>query len=318
MAILRLEAVGKQIQGQTLFKDVDLTIEPGERLGVIGVNGCGKTTLLKIIAGEVEADWGKVTITPGYRVAYLSQLPRVDGTLTIGQAVYQSQRAALEAYEEYQELCSSLGDDSTEADYKKLDRLTNVLEKTGFYDLQVRADTAIQNLGLAELTALVGDLSGGQRRRVDLAQALTSEPDLLLLDEPTNHLDPQSVDWLESYLQEYRGAVLMITHDRYFLDRVTRRTLEIDNGQLTSYTGNYATYLEKKAELNAQAEANAAKRANIWRRELEWLRRGPKRAPPNPSRVLSAPRQCVRKRKKWSKSSSSSSAACAWAQKFSS
>lgn len=276
MNILRIEGLGKQIQGQTLFDNVELTISMGERLGVIGVNGCGKTTLMKIIAGEVEADWGKVVVTPGYRVAYLSQMPRVDGELTIAQAVYDSQREALDAYEAYQDLCARLHDHSTDSDYQELDRLTNVLENTGFYDLQVRADTAIQHLGLAHLTGKVGELSGGQRRRVDLAQLLTSQPDLLLLDEPTNHLDPASVDWLEAFLAEYRGAVLMITHDRYFLDRITNRTIEIEKGVVSSYLGNYAAYLEKKDEMAAQAEAAAAKRANIWRRELEWLRRGPK------------------------------------------
>jgi len=286
MTILRLEAVGKQIQGQTLFDKVDLTISKGERLGVIGVNGSGKTTLLRVIAGEVEADWGKITLTPGCRVAYLSQMPQADGSLTIGQAVYQSQREALDAYEAYQVLCGRLDDSATEGDYKELDRLTNVLDKSGFYDLQVRADTAIQHLGLGSLTGLVSDLSGGQRRRVDLAQVLTSQPDLLLLDEPTNHLDPESVDWLEGFLAEYRGAVLMITHDRYFLDRITNRTLEIDQGLVTNYQGNYAAYLEKKAEMSAQAEAAAVKRANIWRRELEWLRRGPKaRATKSKSRI---------------------------------
>ena len=286
MTILRTEAVGKQIQGQTLFDDVNLTIEMGERLGVIGVNGCGKTTLLRMLAGEVEADWGKITRATGFRVAYLGQLPKADGELTIAQAVYLSQRAALEAHEEYLELCNTLHENSSEADYKRLDRLTAILEESGFYDLQVRADTAIQHLGLAGLRGKVATLSGGQRRRVDLAQVLTSQPDLLLLDEPTNHLDPESVDWLEGFLAEYRGAVVMITHDRYFLDRVTNRTLEIDNGRVTSYVGNYAAYLERKAEMKEHADARALRRANLWRRELEWLRRGPKaRATKSKSRI---------------------------------
>ena len=278
MIHLRLERVGAQMQGQTLFENVDLTIEQGDRLGVIGTNGSGKTTFMRVLAGELESDGGQVITTAGCRIAFLPQLPRLDDELTVGEAVYQSQQDALQTYHDYQKACEMVAQlDGQEVYFRELDRLSQQLEQSGFFQLQVRADTALQQLGLGSLQSTpVRELSGGQKRRVHLAQVLAGQPDLLLLDEPTNHLDTDSVDWLEIFLKEYQGALVMITHDRYFLDRITNRTLEIQDGKVTCYVGNYARYLERKAELLQQAEASAAKRANLWRRELEWLRRGPR------------------------------------------
>ena len=268
--MVRLEGVSKQIQGQLLFEGVDLVLQAGDRLGVIGVNGCGKSTLLKILGGLVDQDSGSRWVAEGYTVGYLSQQPLVEGQLSVREAVYQAQSEALELWHEYQRLCEDPGD------LRRLGEVQGELERLGFFQLQVRADVAIQQLGLAQVEQPLERLSGGQRRRVALAQVLTRQPDLLLLDEPTNHLDTDSIDWLESYLRGYAGAVVMVTHDRYFLDRITSRTLEIEEGKVTCYQGNYARYLEKKSELQELAEASAAKRANLWRRELEWLRRGPR------------------------------------------
>lgn len=270
--MLRLEGISKQIQGQLLFENVDLTLQAGDRLGVIGVNGCGKSTFLKVIAGLVEPDKGRVWVAEGYRVGYLPQAPQVEeGHLLVADAVYQSQAEVLGLWHEYEKVAEA------GQDMRRLGELQHELERTGFFELQVRADSAITQLGLGPLRNVPIDrLSGGQRRRVALAQALTRQPDVLLLDEPTNHLDTDSIDWLEGYLRGYAGAVVMVTHDRYFLDRITSRTLEIEEAQVTCYQGNYARYLEKKSELQELAEASAAKRANLWRRELEWLRRGPR------------------------------------------
>lgn len=269
--MLRLEGITKQIQGQTLFENVDLTLQAGDRLGVIGVNGCGKSTFLKVMAGLVEPDKGSIWVAEGYRVGYLPQAPQVDGHLSVADAVYQSQAEVLGLWHEYEKV-AEVGQDM-----RRLGELQQSLESAGFFELQVRADIAMTQLGLGPLRDVpVDKLSGGQRRRVALAQALTRQPDVLLLDEPTNHLDTDSIDWLEGYLRGYSGAVVMVTHDRYFLDRITSRTLEIEEAQVTCYQGNYARYLEKKSELQALAEASEAKRANLWRRELEWLRRGPR------------------------------------------
>jgi ATP-binding cassette subfamily F protein uup len=269
--MLRLEGLAKQIQGQTLFEDVDLTLQAGDRLGVIGVNGCGKSTFLKVVAGLVEPDRGSIWVAEGYRVGYLPQSPHVEGHLSVADAIYQSQSDILNLWHEYEKV-AEVG-----RDMKRLGQLQQELEQVGFFELQVRADIAITQLGLGGLRDQpIDKLSGGQRRRVALAQALTRQPDVLLLDEPTNHLDTHSIDWLEGYLRGYAGAVMMVTHDRYFLDRITSRTLEIEDGRVTCYQGNYAKYLEKKTELQELAEASAAKRANLWRRELEWLRRGPR------------------------------------------
>ncbi len=269
--MLRLEGIAKQLQGQTLFENVDLTLQAGDRLGVIGVNGCGKSTFLKVIAGLVEPDQGSIWVADGYRVGYLPQAPQVDGSLLVADAVYQAQAEVLELWHEYERVAEA------GQNMRRLGELQQELERNGFFELQVRADIAMTQLGLGPLRDTpIDKLSGGQRRRVALAQALTRQPDVLLLDEPTNHLDTDSIDWLEGYLRGYAGAVVMVTHDRYFLDRITSRTLEIEEGQVTCYQGNYARYLEKKSELQELAEASAAKRANLWRRELEWLRRGPR------------------------------------------
>jgi len=272
--MLRLDGISYQIQGHVLFAGVDLVIEAGDRLGVIGVNGCGKSTLLKIMAGLLDADRGQRWVADGYRVGYLPQQPVGDPGLSVFEAVYQGQAEQMALWAEYQKLCQDVSGDAALLD--RLGHLQSLLEHSGFFELQVRAETALQQLGLSQLHEPIHALSGGQKRRVALAQVLTQQPDLLLLDEPTNHLDTGSIDWLEGFLKNYSGAVVMVTHDRYFLDRITRKTLEIDQGQVSCYQGNYARYLEKKAELREQAEASSAKRANLWRRELEWLRRGPR------------------------------------------
>lgn len=270
MTILRLEGLARQIQGQQLFQDVDLSIEDGDRLGVIGLNGSGKSTLLRTIAGLLEPDSGSVWVADGYRVGYLSQEPELPAEQTVLQVVYLGHSEVLAIWDEYQEACAA-------SDLSRMSRLQAELEHHDFFHLQTRAEVVVQHLGLAsQAHSRMATLSGGQRRRVALAQLLVQQPDVLLLDEPTNHLDTDSIDWLEGYLRSYSGAVLMVTHDRYFLDRITTRTLEIEGGRVTAYLGNYARYLEKKAELQEQAEATAAKRANLWRRELEWLRRGPR------------------------------------------
>lgn len=294
MTIVRARGLKKQIQGQILFESVDLTIEDSDRIGIIGVNGSGKSTLMKCLANLVEIDAGELWYNEGYRVRYLGQAPEAGGELTVEQAVYQAQQNLLEVYHRYLKICDELEKAPEQSGLLgALDECTQILDHGGFFDIQTRAAQALERLGLTQhlKTAdgqerLVEQLSGGQRRRVDLAAALVSQPDLLLLDEPTNHLDTESVEWLEAFLRSYKGAVLMVTHDRYFLDRITNRTLELDQQKITLYQGNYASYLEKKAEIQAQAEATAAKRANLWRRELEWLRRGPRaRATKSKSRI---------------------------------
>jgi len=274
--MLRLQGIAKSIQGQLLFEQVDLVLQPGERWGVIGVNGCGKSSLLKIMGGLLEPDAGTRWVAEGYHTGYLAQEPEGGGEWTVAEAVYQGQAELLQLWARYQEVCKLLESDATPALLRELSELQSRLEHAGFFQLQVRADIALRQLGLYQLEQPVHSLSGGQRRRVALAQVLTRQPDVLLLDEPTNHLDTASIDWLEGYLRGYAGAVVMVTHDRYFLDRITNRTLEIDSGRVQQYQGNYAQYLERKSEEKEQALASAAKRANLWRRELEWLRRGPR------------------------------------------
>lgn len=285
--LLRLVGVSKEYTAPPLFSGVNLDLEDDERLGIIGTNGAGKSTLLKILAGVEEPDTGQRILSGGRRVGYLPQDPVLDPEHTVSEALYFHHLELLKLNEDYQAACQNATDDP--ASLNRLATLAERLEHSGFYELEMRATTALTRLGLGDPSARVGTLSGGQRRRLALAQALTWQPDLLLLDEPTNHLDMRAIMWLEDYLRYYSGALVLITHDRYFLDRVTKRTLEVDRGEVQSYAGNYAAYLEKKAELAQQAEASEARRRNLARRELEWLRRGPKaRATKAKHRVESA------------------------------
>jgi len=267
--LLRLVGVSKEYSSEPLFAGVSLDLEDAERLGIIGPNGAGKSSLLKILAGVEEPDQGQRVLSGGRRVGYLAQEPVLDPDHTVREAVYFHHRELLELNAAFQAACAA-------EDLKRMQSLGDQLEHSGFYELEQRATMALTRLGLKDWEARVGTLSGGQKRRLALAQALTWQPDLLLLDEPTNHLDMRAIMWLEEYLRHYSGALVLITHDRYFLDRVTKRTLEVDRGEVTCYAGNYQAYLEKKAELAQQAEASEAKRRNLARRELEWLRRGPK------------------------------------------
>ncbi len=277
MSILRLEGICRQFRTEPLWEDLSLAVEPGERLGILGSNGSGKTTLLRVMAGVEPVDRGRRIVDPGARVGYLPQAPAFAPDLSVLDALYHSQSEAVDLLRAYEEACLRLskGDPEGRAS-RRVSELAERLEALGAWDLQTRARTILTRLGLPDLEALVGTLSVGQRKRVALAEALISEPDLLLLDEPTNHLDTAASDWLEGYLRHFPGALVMITHDRYFLDRVTRRILEVEQGSVQLFEGNYAAYLQEKSHQAEMETASAEKRSNLLRREMEWLQRGPR------------------------------------------
>lgn len=275
MNILTAENLTKIIGDRALFRQLSLGIGEGERIGLIGVNGSGKSTLLQIVAGLIPADEGEVIRRSGLKVEYLAQSPAFEPEATVLEAIFQSENPVLRLVREYEaavEQLSLFPDDPQ--GQRRLAQLQSQMDAQQAWAMEAHAKAILTRLGIQDTTQLAKSLSGGQRKRVALARALIQPSDLLILDEPTNHIDNETVAWLEAYLARFTGALLLITHDRYFLDRVTTRILELDGGQLYSYAGNYATYLEQKAEREEVAAVREQRRQNLLRRELAWLRRG--------------------------------------------
>ena len=282
MNILSLENVSKTFGIKPLFSSVSFGMDERDKIGVIGANGSGKSTLLKVISGEEQPDTGRVVTANGKVIATLSQNPPFDPEQTVIEAVFAGSNEALhqklELLRQYETACEQLAAQGGN-DEKLLNRVSGLaeqLEISGAWQLETELKAILTELGITQLSAKMAVLSGGQRKRVALAHSLFIKPDLLILDEPTNHLDAETVEWLERWLADFNGAVLLVTHDRYFLDRVTNRIIEIDRGQVQSFTGNYGQYLEKKQEQEEYQAVRAQKLKQMARRELEWLRRGPK------------------------------------------
>ena len=249
---------------------------PKRKIGIIGANGSGKSTLLKILAGVETPDKGKVMVANQKRIAYLPQDSPYNAEDTVLEAILKSSDKAMELIYEYEVVCKELETRHSEDPslIEKMSRLAHELDVCGAWELESNAKMVLGKLGLYDLTALMGTLSGGQRKRVALAHALVVPSDGLILDEPTNHLDADSVEWLENYIRRYQGAVLLITHDRYFLDRVATRMIEMDGRTAVTYTGGYSSYLVQKAEQEEQAIRDDRKRSALVRQELDWMRGG--------------------------------------------
>ena len=282
MALLSVEKIAKTFGIKPLFSEVTFGLDGGEKIGVIGANGSGKSTLLRVIAGEETPDAGRVVLANDRQVAMLPQDPPFDPRETILEAVFEGGNGALrdklDRIRQYEVACQELAVQGG-TEQKLLSRvaeLAHELEVIGAWQIEARAKAMLTDLGVLDWAAPMGTLSGGQRKRVAIAHSLLTEPDLLILDEPTNHLDAETVDWLERALGEFPGAILLVTHDRYFLDRVVARTIELDRGQVRSYLGNYARYLEQKQAQEDRQAVEAQKLRQMARRELEWLRRGAK------------------------------------------
>jgi ATP-binding cassette subfamily F protein uup len=279
MNILTIEDLRKTYGTKPLLESVTFGLADDEKMGLIGANGSGKTTLMRIIAGMEKSDGGRLMLQNNARVAFLPQNPSFDPTHTVLDAVFDQGDPLLRLLHDYEEVSYALEQMGTTVDEKLLERMSDLshqLDVTGGWDREASAKAVLDRLGLTDMDAIVGTLSGGQRKRVALARALVLQPDLLLLDEPTNHLDTETISWLETYLANYPGALLLVTHDRYFLDRVTNRMLEVMPGGVMKYEGNYTRYLELKEEQERLKEATERTRQNLARRELAWLRRGPK------------------------------------------
>jgi ATP-binding cassette ChvD family protein len=277
--IFSMAGLSKTIpSGKTILKDIYLSFFYGAKIGVLGLNGSGKSTLLKIIAGLDKSYNGEVVFSPGYTVGYLSQEPQLDPNKTVKEIVQEGVQEVMDLLKEFDQINEAFGD--ADADFDKLlARQAEVQEKldaANAWTIDHRLEMAMEALMCPPADSKIGVLSGGERRRVALCRLLLQEPDVLLLDEPTNHLDAESIDWLEQHLQRYKGTVIAVTHDRYFLDNVAGWILELDRGEGIPFEGNYSSWLDQKSRRLAQEEKSESKRQKTLQRELEWVRMAPK------------------------------------------
>ncbi|MBP3763467.1 MAG: energy-dependent translational throttle protein EttA [Bacteroidales bacterium] len=277
--IFSMVGVGKLIPpSRQILKDIYLSFFYGAKIGIIGLNGSGKSSLMKIIAGVDKDYQGEVVFSPGYSVGYLEQEPQLDDTKTVKEVVQEAVQETVNLLKEYEEVNNAFAE--PDADFDKLierqGELTELLEAHDAWNLDQRLERAMDALRCPDEDQLVKNLSGGERRRVALCRLLLQEPDILLLDEPTNHLDAESIDWLEQHLQQYKGTVIAVTHDRYFLDHVAGWILELDRGEGIPWKGNYSSWLEQKTARLAMEEKQESKRRKTLQRELEWVRMAPK------------------------------------------
>ncbi|MCI3921459.1 ABC-F family ATP-binding cassette domain-containing protein [Paenibacillus sp. TRM 82003] len=277
MNLLTAERLSKSYGMKILFDHIDFGVDDRDRIGLIGVNGTGKSTLLRILAGLETPDEGVVTVRNGIRIEYLPQQPPFDDDSTILEQVFRGTSPEASLLREYEALLQRIerGDAEPGLD-RRLGELSGRMDALGAWQLESEAKKILSRLGIDDVLQRMGVLSGGQRKRVALAAALIQPADLLILDEPTNHIDTETVFWLERYLQKTKSALLMITHDRYFLDRVANRIVELDDGKLHRYTGNYSLFLEQRAERLEREQTEERKRHNLYRNELAWMRKGAK------------------------------------------
>ncbi len=269
--------------GKQIIKNIYLSFYYGAKIGIIGLNGSGKSTVMKIIAGLDPSFQGDVVFSPGYSVGYLAQEPDLDLTKTVKEVVMEGAQETVDALKEYEEINEAFMDEEILNDPDKMDKLiarqgqvSDKIDALDAWELDTKLDRAMDALRCPPDDQLIGTLSGGEKRRVALCRLLLQNPDILLLDEPTNHLDAESIDWLEQHLQQYKGTVIAVTHDRYFLDNVAGWILELDRGEGIPWKGNYSSWLEQKGNRLKEEEKSESKRQKMLARELEWVRMNPK------------------------------------------
>jgi ABC transport system ATP-binding/permease protein len=274
MNLITLENITKTYSEKVLLNNITLNINDGDKIGLIGLNGAGKSTLLKILTGRDEFFDGKIIRGKNIRVEYLAQDTKYDDNSTILEQIFKGDTPEMKLLMEYEELLEKINNDPSLND--KLIAIQSKIDTMNLWDLESDAKTILTKLGINDFNKKMSELSGGQRKRVFLASSLITPCELLVLDEPTNHLDSESIEWLEDYLNSRKGALIMITHDRYFLDRVTNKILELDRGNLYLYDGNYSDFLEKKVERLQIEASKEEKRQKLILKELKWVKRGAK------------------------------------------
>jgi ABC transport system ATP-binding/permease protein len=268
---LSAESLSKSFNDRWLFKDITVGIGQGEKVAIVGENGTGKTTLIKILTGQIKPDSGVVSTRDGIKLGYLTQQPNVEGALTVKEILFDDKNKIAKVVREYEEC---LHDPSVSPE--RMQHALEWMEEFNAWDYDAKVQEITGKLGITDLDQKFEELSGGQRKRIFLAQLLLTEPDLIIMDEPTNHLDLEAIEWLESYLAGQNVTLLMVTHDRYFLDNVSKVILELDRGKLYRYQGNYAYFLEKKSEREEMLKTEVTKAKNLMKKELEWMRKQPR------------------------------------------
>ncbi|MCB0795521.1 MAG: energy-dependent translational throttle protein EttA, partial [Flavobacteriales bacterium] len=281
--IFSMVKVGKTLpSGKNILKDIYLSFYYGAKIGILGLNGAGKSTLMRIIAGKEKSYEGEVVFSPGYSVGHLEQEPELDESKTVIEVVREGVQPIMDLLKEYEAVNEKFGDPEVLEDPDKMQKLIDrqgvlqdKIEAADAWNIDQKLEVAMDALRCPESDAPIKVLSGGERRRVALCRLLLQQPDILLLDEPTNHLDAESVAWLEHHLSEYKGTIIAITHDRYFLDNVAGWILELDRGEGIPYKGNYTSWLEQKSARLEQEEKQESRRQRVLKQELEWVRSNP-------------------------------------------
>jgi ATP-binding cassette subfamily F protein uup len=268
---LSAESLSKSFRETWLFKDLTLGISRGDKIALVGANGAGKSTLLKILTGQLHPDSGKVVLRDGIRAGYLQQQPNVPNETPVKSILFDENNAMAKVVRDYED---AIHDPNTDPD--RMQTLLDLMSELNAWDYDTKVQEITSKLGVPSFDMKFGELSGGQRKRIFLCQLLLAEPDLIVLDEPTNHLDLEAIEWLEKYLSGSNVTLIMVTHDRYFLDNVANEIMELDRGKIYPYKGNYAYFLEKKADREEMLRAEVDKARNLMRKELEWMRKQPK------------------------------------------
>ncbi|WP_314394501.1 ABC-F family ATP-binding cassette domain-containing protein [uncultured Abiotrophia sp.] len=277
MKTLAVTGLEKTYGTKTLLAGIDFAIRTGDRIGLIGPNGTGKSSFLKVLADQTDYDQGTIDKPKDYRIAYLAQNPDLDPNQTILDTVFAGDTPELKLLHDYEVANLALLSDPDNGKLQEsFQSITEAMNQADAWQIEAKAKTVLSQLGLVNLNQRVGDCSGGEQKRIGIAQVLIAEPDLLILDEPTNHLDINSVQWLEKYLASYKGALLLVTHDRYFLERTVNKIVELRHGRFREYSGNYQAYLEKKATELALEERMQDKQDKLYQAELAWMRKGAK------------------------------------------